>query len=241
MKIHELGHGILYIEDAFPKAKEFITAIEAPSNVNKVIRDWEKWVDTGYNGQWFNANKRGYLKQLDWDYSINRKNTIWPRKNVEADHSPDHEKADKIINLIHEPLLESLEVWYEKTGNKRLDWVSKNYTIKKYDTGQEISAHADRNKDKFHTFDWTALIYLNDDYTGGELYFDDLDITLSPSAGSILFFSTDEIHTARKVLSGHKYFMFFYIHSQFRIMHSIKENANDIIGKFLAGEINQST
>jgi hypothetical protein len=236
MKIHELGHGILYIEDAFPKAKEFVDAMEDPSNVNRVIPDWEKWVDKGYDGKKYVATRQGSLKQINWDYSINKNNTMWPRKEVIATHSQDHEQADKILNMIHEPLLEALEVWYEKTGNEKFDWISKNYIIKKYDTGKQIPSHADRNDDKFHTFDWTALIYLNDDYTGGELYFDDLDITLSPSAGSIIFFSTDEIHTAREVLTGHKYFMFFYIHTQFKIMHSIKENTAHIVNLFLTGK-----
>jgi len=65
MKINELGHGILYIEDAFPKAKEFINAIEDPSNINKVIPDWEKWLDTGYNGKKYVATRQGSLKQIN--------------------------------------------------------------------------------------------------------------------------------------------------------------------------------
>lgn len=237
MKIHELGHGIIYIEDAFPMAKDFIEAIEDTSKKNSVIPDWTSWVDTGHNGKVYIANRQGDLKQINWDYSINKQNIYWPRIEVSNNHSKDHQDAYETIKMIHEPLLETLEVWYKKTGNKRLEWISKNYTIKKYDTGKQIASHVDRVKENGHTFDWTVLVYLNDNYKGGDLYFDDLDLTISPSAGSIIFFSTDEMHTARQVTSGNKYFIFFYIHSEFGIMHSVKEKSHHI-ANVLAGDKN---
>jgi predicted 2-oxoglutarate/Fe(II)-dependent dioxygenase YbiX len=234
MKIKELSHGIIYIEDAFPKHKEFIEAIENPDNISSTIPEWSDWVNS-------QNSKQGSMKEIDWDYSVNNKNAHWPRVKVNKDKNKVRSKAYDILNMIHEPLLESLEVWYEKTGIKKLDWISRNYTIKKYDPGKGIHSHPDRNKDdKTHTFDWTALVYLNDDYTGGELYFDDLDIILSPSAGSILFFSTDELHTAKKVLTGNKYFLFFYIHSEFGIMHGMKEQSAHLVNLILSGNKKKS-
>jgi len=235
MKINDLGNGVLYIENAFPKHKEFIDAIEKTENISSTIPDWSDWMDN-------KDTRQGSLKQIDWDYSVNKENIYWPRVGVNKDKNESRSKAYDILNMIHEPLLESLEVWYKKTGIKKLDWISRNYTIKKYDSGKEIHSHSDRNKDdKYHTFDWTVLVYLNDDYTGGELYFDDLDKTISPSAGSIIFFSTDELHTAKKVLTGNKYFLFFYIHSEFGIMHGMKERTSQIVNLFLMGKIKRSS
>ena len=234
MKINELGNGVLYIEDAFTKHKEFIEAIENPNNISTTIPDWSDWMDN-------DKTKQGVLKEIDWDYSVNKQNIYWPRVEVNKDKNESRSKAYDILNMIHEPLLETLEIWYEKTGIKKLDWISRNYTIKKYDPGKEIVSHADRKKGyKSHTFDWTVLIYLNDDYTGGELYFDDLDISISPSAGSIIFFSTDELHTARKVLTGNKYFIFLYIHSEFGICHGMKEETAHIVNLFSTGRAKRS-
>lgn len=234
MKVNELGNGVLYIEDAFTKHKEFIDAIENPNNISTTIPDWSDWMDN-------DKTKQGVLKEIDWDYSANKQNIYWPRVEVNKDKNESRSKAYDILNMIHEPLLETLEVWYEKTGIKKLDWISRNYTIKKYDPGKEIVSHADRKKDnKYHTFDWTVLIYLNDDYTGGELYFDDLDISISPSAGSIIFFSTDELHTAKKVLTGNKYFIFLYIHSEFGICHGMKEETAHIVNLFSTGKVKRS-
>ena len=235
MKINELGNGIIYIEDAFPKHKEFIEAIEDTNNISSTIPDWSDWLNS-------QDAKQGSIKEIDWDFSLNKGNIFWPRVQANKDKNESRSKAYDILNMIHEPLLDSLEVWHEKTGIKKLDWISRNYTIKKYDAGKELHPHLDRNKDdKNHTFDWTALVYLNDDYTGGELYFNHLDKTISPTAGSIIFFSTDELHTAKKVLTGNKYFLFFYIHSDFGIMHGMKEQSSYLVNLFLTGKIKRSS
>jgi predicted 2-oxoglutarate/Fe(II)-dependent dioxygenase YbiX len=60
----------------------------------------------------------------------------------------------------------------------------------------------------------SAVIYLNDDYEGGELYFDQQDITIKPKAGSVIFFPStpDFTHASLVVNSGQKEAipLFFY-------------------------------
>jgi hypothetical protein len=228
MKINELPGGVLYIENAFPLSKEFIKAIEE-NNDNKeikhIIPPWDKWMD-GYHidGVWTPVHERGSIKNVDWDYSINENNQKWPKVEIDPNHSKAHSEAYSILQMIDKPYREALDIWSQKTGNLKVDLVSKNYSIKKYNTNQMIPAHTDRDHDKdFNTYDWTALVYLNDDYDGGELEFNKLGYTIKPSAGSIIFFSTDEIHTAHRIYSGNKYFIFFYIHSHVGYTHAIDE------------------
>ena len=229
MKVNELAGGIIYIEDAFPLHKEFIEAIEHNDSneaINSIIPPWSDWMD-GYpiDGVWTPKTHRGYVKQVDWDYSINDKNEYWPRINVGPYHTPEHLESYNILKMIDEPYKKALEVWYEKTGNKKLDWITKNYTIKKYKTNQAIPKHSDRDHDHDkNTFDWTALIYLNDDFKGGEIEFSDLGYSISPTAGSILFFPADEVHEAKQVFAGNKYFIFLYIQSQYGLSHSLYED-----------------
>jgi|LakMenE18May11ns_1017448.scaffolds.fasta_scaffold9946759_7 hypothetical protein len=234
MKINELKGGVLYIENAIPLSKEFIKAIEENNEnkkINKIIPPWEKWL-TGYHvdGVWTPINQKGFTKDIDWDHTINHKNTKWPKINIGPLYSQEHSQAYNILKMIDEPYQKALEIWSEKTGNPRVNLITKNYAIKKYNTLEMLGSHTDRDHDhEFNTFDWTALIYLNDDYEGGELEFNKLGYEIKPSAGSIIFFSSDEVHSAKTVLSGNKYFIFFYIQSQLGYTHSINENFSEIV------------
>jgi 2OG-Fe(II) oxygenase superfamily len=55
--------------------------------------------------------------------------------------------------------------------------------------------------------DYTALAYLNDDFTGGELVFPDLGIAIAPRAGLLVGFPSNHefVHAVPKVLSGKRY------------------------------------
>ena len=234
MNVQQLPGNVIYIEDAIPLHKEFLDALEANDSnesIHSVIPPWQDWMD-GYevDGVWTPKFLRGKLKQIDWDYEINDKNDHWPRKHVGPLYSEAHKESHEILKMIDEPYKKALDVWCEITGNKKLEWVTKNYTIKRYDTGQMIASHTDRDTDHDrNSFDWTALIYLNDDYTGGDLSFDDLGYKLSPKAGSIVFFSSDERHSAEMVATGNKYFIFLYIQSKYGFSHSIGENSSDLV------------
>lgn len=234
MKTTVLPGNVIYIEDAIPLHKEFLHALEANDNnenIDSIIPSWEPWMD-GWpeNGVWVPKHRRGEVKQVDWDYVINDKNDHWPRIHVGPLYSKAHEESYKILKMIDEPYQKALDVWCEITGNEKMEWVTKNYTIKKYDTNQAIARHTDRDHDHdANSFDWTALIYLNDDYTGGELNFEDLGYKLSPKAGSIVFFSSDEPHSAQQVFSGNKYFIFLYIQSKYNFSHSIYEDSQNLV------------
>jgi predicted 2-oxoglutarate/Fe(II)-dependent dioxygenase YbiX len=77
--------------------------------------------------------------------------------------------------------------------------------INKYDEGAFMGSHVDFNEDNYYLA-YTIVVYLNDDYEGGELYFNDLDITIKPEAGSIIMYpsSAPYAHQSLKVLKGRK-------------------------------------
>lgn len=52
--------------------------------------------------------------------------------------------------------------------------------------------------------DYSSILYLNDDFTGGELYFPKQEISITPLAGSIAIFKGDDSkpHQVLPVLSG---------------------------------------
>lgn len=79
------------------------------------------------------------------------------------------------------------------------------YGILRYKTGQYTTLHSDGGAGANRIV--SGLLYLNDNYEGGELYFDKLDILYKPKAGDVLIFPSNFIfsHEAKAVTSGVKY------------------------------------
>jgi hypothetical protein len=81
------------------------------------------------------------------------------------------------------------------------------YGINKYYEGQYMGPHVDWNE--FNSdITYTIVVYLNDDYEGGELYFVDpsIDIKIKPKAGSIVMFPSTlpYLHQSCKIVKGRK-------------------------------------
>jgi hypothetical protein len=234
MIVKDLSKDILYIENVFERAQDFVDAIErfdSDTQVHPVIPAWRDWYDgvpyQDEDGVWqvnYHDAPKGKQKLFDWNISATNNYRVWPLPEDDlGDYA--HKIANPVIHLIHEPYLKVLDIWYEKTGHKKLDYVSKNYTLKKYNTGGSIGTHIDKNdQDPGSTMDYTVLFYLTDNYEGGEIEFTEANITLKPAAGSALIFKTTEPHMAYEVREGDKYFIFMYIHTEFGHSTSLYED-----------------
>jgi hypothetical protein len=240
MKVTEFEGNILYIEDAFPQAQEFIDNIERydqDPKTHSVIPAWEDWRDghpvkVGDSPiawkQELDPYTKGKQKMFDWDRSISNYNKVWPRPEY-AFTDEAHTMVEDTINFIDKPYREILNIWSEKTGNSPLEHVSKNYFLRKYHVDGMIAPHIDKNIDNpLNTMDWSVLFYLNDNYVGGEVSFPDLGVTIKPTAGSALIFPCTAVHTAHQVLSGEKYYIFMVIHSEFGHSTAVVEEYYDL-------------
>jgi 2-oxoglutarate-Fe(II)-dependent oxygenase superfamily protein len=82
-------------------------------------------------------------------------------------------------------------------------------------SGDSHIAHADNEQRKHgrwvpnHTpqRDYTALVYLNDNFTGGELVFPDRDVVIIPGPGLLVGFPSNHkfVHAVPRVRSGKRY------------------------------------
>lgn len=74
----------------------------------------------------------------------------------------------------------------------------------KYSLGSHIRPHKDTG-----SFDTSRLVtlvlYLNDNYSGGELYFPDLQMSMRPDTGSIIAFYSEFRHGVMKIVNGYRY------------------------------------
>lgn len=75
--------------------------------------------------------------------------------------------------------------------------------IARFSPGAGMHEHFDSTKPN----DIATLIYINNDYEGGEIYFPDYQIFIKPSAGDLVCFpdTPDFVHGVKPVLDGIRY------------------------------------
>ena len=88
------------------------------------------------------------------------------------------------------------------------------YSMLRYSGGQEYKAHADGTTATGRAV--SAILYLNDDYEGGEVEFVNFDVKIKPKPGMLLLFPSTYpyTHIAHPVKSGTKYAIVTWIHDR---------------------------
>ena len=102
--------------------------------------------------------------------------------------------VDKNLNIRHH---EEQDVFYKRleemvnSSDPEL-MLSGLATIQRMQPKVELKSHTDQHTDP--SIRYATIIYINDDYVDGELFFPKLDISLRPKPGDMLFFPGDEDH-----------------------------------------------
>lgn len=87
--------------------------------------------------------------------------------------------------------------------------------LAKYEPGSHIRAHND-TATEFSARCVSALLYLNDDFHGGELVFPRLEISHRTHAGEMVLFPSEYLHAVTPVVSGIRYcFVGFFLADAF--------------------------
>jgi Rps23 Pro-64 3,4-dihydroxylase Tpa1-like proline 4-hydroxylase len=82
--------------------------------------------------------------------------------------------------------------------------------IVRYSVGGHFTPHTDAHKDNSHRA-FTVILYLNDNFTGGETCFPDQNYSFKPKAGNVLIFSSAALHASMPILSGEKNIVVFWV------------------------------
>jgi hypothetical protein len=84
--------------------------------------------------------------------------------------------------------------------------------IRRWDAGEEQALHADgENRDgspnNTYIVDYGSVIYINQNFVGGEIYFPQYDLEITPEAGMLVYFPSSKyyLHGVRKILQGIRY------------------------------------
>ena len=121
----------------------------------------------------------------------------------------------RIINNKYFDLLFSATNYYtNKFINDEPYYFVEGFNLLKYQTGQEQKAHFDGGTESHRTI--SPILYLNDNYTGGEIEFVFHNVTIKPSPGMLVLFPASYAysHIAHPVKTGTKYAIVTWLHDQ---------------------------
>lgn len=112
--------------------------------------------------------------------------------------------ADKNLNIHLEPIYETIYKRLNKLvlqADNSLN-LSGFATIQRMQKNVELKSHTDQHTDP--SIRYAAILYLNDDYSNGELFFEKKGLELRPKPGSLLIFPGNEEfeHGVRHVSDG---------------------------------------
>jgi hypothetical protein len=125
--------------------------------------------------------------------------------------------GDDLMRTLHnrcnDLLISAGTSYHERHGIQESFW-QEGYNLLKYETGQEYKAHYDSGTGGGRHV--SCILYLNDDYEGGELEFPNFNIKIKPQAGMLIMFPSNFAykHIAYPVTKGTKYAMVTWLHDR---------------------------
>jgi len=139
-----------------------------------------------------------------------------PRKNLLMPLTECAKRGNELAREIHNRFgfaLDRALTSYSKDFETYYTW-HESYSLLKYrgENKEHYDAHYDGNTQGGRWI--SAVLYLNDDYLGGEIEFPHFDVKIKPEAGTLVLFPSNYAyrHIAHEVTSGIKYALVTWIH-----------------------------
>jgi hypothetical protein len=185
-----LADGIFYYKQLIPNPSAFIKKIEELDlkfKDNPTLSNWEPWVSSTRPDDIFGEFKSGpYRTGLSGSFD---------------------EESFLIISTIHDAIQMCIDDYAEST-DKDLGFLPDEITIRKYHPGGQMGPHIDCEEDDDEArLTASIVLYLNDDFEGGDVIFRNHNIQLKPEPGSLLMFPSVKpyYHESTPIISGFKY------------------------------------
>ena len=157
-----------------------------------------------------------------WNRSTTIGNGVWQSQRTNFDMSltyylnyTGNPAIVSLHNLFHKILVDHVTSYHKKYKINENFWFE-GFNILKYKTGQEYKSHYDGSTDLGRHI--SCLLYLNDDYEGGELEFPNFKIKIKPQKGMLILFPSNFAysHIAHPVTAGTKYAFVTWLHDRQR-------------------------
>jgi hypothetical protein len=183
-KVNELTPGLLLVED-FLSQEEIDDFWHIINNTPE--EDWSFLYTEGLKTFCMEKFGRDDVQALveEGKFEITQG---WEDKNLEITNY-------NISRTVHERLSELIN---KSNNNLTLN----NFSFQRMQSGVQLKSHTDQHTDP--SIQYATVIYINDDYAGGEVFFEKKDLELRPKPGSLLIFPGNEEfeHGVRHVKNG---------------------------------------
>jgi predicted 2-oxoglutarate/Fe(II)-dependent dioxygenase YbiX len=122
----------------------------------------------------------------------------------------DNPVLQNVHNQFNMLLLASTVPYTKRFGINEGLW-HEGYLLLKYNVGEEYKPHYDGATELGRSI--SALVYLNDDFEGGEIEFKHFNIKLKPKPGTLILFPSNfaYMHVAHPITKGTKYALVTWI------------------------------
>lgn len=186
MQIDQLDDRIVYYKNALDNPYsliEYIENLDSSLSDNSPLTKWEEW----------------YAYQSEYSFGKQKK---FSYNEITDNDLPNAYECSYILNELKNAIMAGANHYIE---NIESDVGFLNpLSISKYGEGKMMGPHVDAHNDD-PTKTISCVLYLNDNYTGGELNFPDKNIMIKPEAGSLVIFPSKVLHESKILLSGTKY------------------------------------
>jgi len=186
-----LEDNIYYYKNVIPNSNKFIEEIESLDKLdykNSHLTEWMRWVSSNDPDDIFGEYKSGAFTMPE------------PNSDIDARYAL---IVSTILNAINLCVAD-----YSKSLNKDLGFMPNEITIRKYFPPAQMGPHIDCEEDDEEArLTASIVLYLNDNYTGGDLSFPEQGIKIKPEAGSLVIFPSVKpyFHASTPLISGNKY------------------------------------
>lgn len=175
-------------------------------NPDKIIEDLENEILLNNGDEHWGWSKSGTI-----DDGVNQTIRTNFSMRITKHAKNGNETAKKIHNLVFNKIEEAVE-WYKEHYKIDSTLYQEPYTILRYNYQQEYKAHYDGTTQTARAV--SVIIYLNDDYEGGEIEFPNFSFKIKPEPGSMFVFPSNfaYTHIAHPIASGTKYAIVTWLH-----------------------------
>lgn len=189
---------VVYFPGLVPDVDNLISAIESTNSL--AISPWEIWYASSDTDGYAYGEVKFMSKQLiDQESDPEIKSTSEYITSTLISSMAEAAKKYAEIYNIDGDLLEFALNALNMPGTK--------YGINKYYEDMYMGPHVDWNEQNFD-ITYTIVVYLNDDYDGGELFFvePDINVKIKPKKGSIVMFPSvlPYLHQSCEITRGRK-------------------------------------
>jgi len=195
-------------------------AIKNPDHIINTVND----IDQRFTSGEHQNTETGVKPWSPWSYGDMV--FSWQKFFPESKNIDPKDYYSKELTEVSDILYLSLDNAFDHYTNILYPFAAKNIKSRensihllRYEEGGHLPAHQDQGVSSRVL---SSVMYLNDNYEGGEIEFKQSGVKIKPEAGSIIFFPSNflYVHEVYPITSGSRYSMPHWYHNMKNMVHS---------------------